>query len=347
MANKKKSDMVVKSNTLVKASYHLDLCEIRLLDMALAELSEYEEEEKHLTTLPDFIEIRADDYAELYSVTKQQAYTALREASERLFNRYFTYQVKAEHYPSFHEERKARWVGEIGYIKEHGVVTLCFTKALVELAGRFKIGVGGHTRYHVEQKAPLTSIYAHRLYEMLMSWRKSGDVPYITYYELRQRFEIDEEEYTRMSNFKSRVLNPSIKQINDLTDIEVSYTQNFKGRKIDGFTFKYKFKFKKTAKSKKSEEKRANEQYQPQQEQERKGLPKIPALSEKQINTFCFKIMKNFDFVRDYSVQTYGKSTDEVYAFIESMLRDDEQRQELARYLLLCGYELPKRVKKS
>lgn len=224
---KKKNDRVIKSNTLVSASYHLNLSEIRLLDIALATLSEYEEEEKHVTTVPEFIEIRADEYAKLYSVTVEQAYTALREASEQLFSRYFRYQVKAEGHPSFTEERKARWVGEIGYRKGEGVVTLSFTKALVKLAGQFKTG-GEFTRYHVEQKAPLTSIYAHRLYEMMMQWRKSQQVPYISYQELRTRFEIGSKEYERMSNFKSRVLEPALKQINDLTDIEVSYVQEKK-----------------------------------------------------------------------------------------------------------------------
>lgn len=348
MAKKKNSDMVIKSNTLVSASYHLSLSEIRLLDIALAELSEYESEEKHVTTLPDFIEIRADEYAKLYNVTLQQAYTALREASEQLFTRYFRYEVQAEDYPSFTEERKARWVGEIGYVKDEGVVTLSFTKALVALAGRFKIG-GKFTRYHVEQKAPLTSIYAHRLYEMMMSWRKTGDVPYIGYIELRQRFEIESTEYKRMSNFKSRVLEPALKQINDLTDIKVTYTQEKKGRKIIGFTFK--FKFKETAKKK--EEKRVYEQTdqrvreQTDQQQEQKKLRKIPSLSDEQINMFCFKIMKNYDFMRDYSNQTLGKSTDEVFNFIEAILRDDDKRQDLTRYLLLVGYEYPERLKKS
>lgn len=346
MAKKKNSDMVIKSNTLVSASYHLSLSEIRLLDIALAELSEYESEEKHLTTLPDFIEIRADEYARLYNVTLQQAYTALREASEQLFTRYFRYEVQSEAYPSFTEERKARWVGEIGYVKDEGVVTLSFTKALVALAGRFKIG-GKFTRYHVEQKAPLTSIYAHRLYEMMMSWRKTGDVPYISYSELRQRFEIESTEYKRMSNFKSRVLDPSLKQINDLTDIKVSYTQEKKGRKIIGFTFKFKFK----ETDKKKEEKRVREQTDQrargQIDQQQKKLRKVPSLSDEQINMFCFKIMKNYDFIRDYSSQTTGKSTDEVYNFIEAILRDDDKRQDLTRYLLLVGYEYPERLKKS
>ena len=57
--------------------------------------------------------------------------------------------------------------------------------------------------------------------------------------------------------------------------------------------------------------------------------------------------MKNYDFIRDYSNQTVGKSTDEVYNFIEAILRDDDKRQDLTRYLLLVGYEYPERLKKS
>ena len=148
---------------------------------------------------------------------------------------------------------------------------------------------------------------------------------------------------------KNFLIDPSLKQINDLTDIKVSYTQEKKGRKIIGFTFK--FKFKETAKKK--EEKRMGEQTdqrvreQTDQQQERKKLRKIPSLSDEQINMFCFKIMKNYDFIRDYSNQTVGKSTDEVYNFIEAILRDDDKRQDLTRYLLLVGYEYPERLKKS
>lgn len=334
--------MVIKSNTLVSASYHLSLSEIRLLDIALAELSEYESEEKHVTTLPDFIEIRADEYAKLYNVTLQQAYTALREASEQLFTRYFRYEVQAEDYPSFTEERKARWVGEIGYVKDEGVVTLSFTKALVALAGRFKIG-GKFTRYHVEQKAPLTSIYAHRLYEMMMSWRKTGDVPYIGYIELRQRFEIESTEYKRMSNFKSRVLEPALKQINDLTDIKVTYTQEKKGRKIIGFTFKFKFK----ETPKKSLKAINNHVIKPDNDSASKPQPqrKIPKMSDKQRNTFANKLLKNFDFIRDYNSQTVGKRREELLPWVEQGLADDDKRQEWRKYILMSGYEFPSNLK--
>ena len=338
---KKKNDRVIKSNTLVSASYHLNLSEIRLLDIALAALSEYEEEEKHVTTVPDFIEIRADEYAKLYGVTVEQAYTALREASEQLFSRYFRYQVKAEGYSSFTEERKARWVGEIGYRKSEGVVTLSFTKALVGLAGQFKTG-GEFTRYHVEQKAPLTSIYAHRLYEMMMQWRKSQQVPYISYQELRTRFEIDSKEYKRMSNFKSRVLEPALKQINELTDIKVSYVQEKKGRSIIGFTFKYKFKDKpkKTLKDIDAVTKPNNDSTSKQSQR------KIPTMTDKQRNTFANKLLKNFDFIRDYNSQTVGKKGEELLPWIEQGLADDDKRQEWRKYILMCGYEFPDNFKR-
>ena len=45
-----------------------------------------------------------------------------------------------------------------------------------------------------------------------------------------------------MNHFKSRVLEPSIKQINEHTDITVSYEQHKKGRTITGFSFRFKQK---------------------------------------------------------------------------------------------------------
>lgn len=343
---KKKNDRVIKSNTLVSASYHLNLSEIRLLDIALATLSEYEEEEKHVTTVPDFIEIRADEYAKLYSVTVEQAYTALREASEQLFSRYFRYKVKADDYPSFTEERKARWVGEIGYRKGEGVVTLSFTKALVKLAGQFKTG-GEFTRYHVEQKAPLTSIYAHRLYEMMMQWRKSQQVPYISYQELRTRFEIGSKEYERMSNFKSRVLEPALKQINDLTDIEVSYVQEKKGRSIVGFTFKYKFKDKpKKKKTLKAIDAFVTKPNDDSASKPQRKIRKIPKMSDGQRNFFAHKLLSNFDFKRDYSAETYGKRLEELLPWVEQGLADDEKRHEWRKYILMAGYEFPDNFKR-
>ena len=45
-----------------------------------------------------------------------------------------------------------------------------------------------------------------------------------------------------MNNFKSRVLEPAITQINEKTDIKIKVEQHKTGRSITGFSFKFKQK---------------------------------------------------------------------------------------------------------
>ena len=56
------------------------------------------------------------------------------------------------------------------------------------------------------------------------------------------RFGLLEHEYDTMSNFKIRVLDLAVKQINEHTDIAVKYEQHKKGRTVTGFTFTFKYK---------------------------------------------------------------------------------------------------------
>jgi plasmid replication initiation protein len=98
------------------------------------------------------------------------------------------------------------------------------------------------TSYQAKQVAHLTSKYATRLYELLIAWREVGKVPQIEIGEFRNRLGLLDNEYTAMHNFKKRVLEPSIQQINEHTDINVTYEQHKKGRLISGFSFRLKQK---------------------------------------------------------------------------------------------------------
>ncbi|MGR8035605.1 replication initiation protein RepM, partial [Acinetobacter baumannii] len=69
-----------------------------------------------------------------------------------------------------------------------------------------------------------------------------GKVPKIELSEFREKLGIAADEYKAMNHFKSRVLEPSIKQINEHTDITVSYEQHKTGRTITGFSFRFKQK---------------------------------------------------------------------------------------------------------
>jgi len=98
------------------------------------------------------------------------------------------------------------------------------------------------TSYQLKQVAQLTSKYAIRLYELLIAWREIGKTPQISLTEFREKLGLEVSEYQKMVNFKSRVLEPAIQQINYYTDINVKYEQYKTGRSITGLSFSFKQK---------------------------------------------------------------------------------------------------------
>ena len=134
---------------------------------------------------------------------------------------------------------RSRWVSRIKYIDDAAILEITFAPDVVPLITRLE---EHFTSYQIKQIAQLTSKYAIRLYELLIAWRNTGKVPELELSEFRNRLGIGSNEYTAMNNFKSRVLEPSIKQINEHTDITVTYEQHKKGRAITGFSFRFKQK---------------------------------------------------------------------------------------------------------
>lgn len=93
------------------------------------------------------------------------------------------------------------------------------------------------TKYELQQISNLSSAYAVRLYELLIAWRSTGQTPVIELTEFRNKIGILDDEYTRMGNFKDRVLNLAIAQINEHTDITVKYEQHKRDVTFQVFIF--------------------------------------------------------------------------------------------------------------
>ena len=134
---------------------------------------------------------------------------------------------------------RSRWVSRIFYVDDLALLEITFAPDVVPLVTRLE---EHFTSYQAKQVAHLTSKYAVRLYELLIAWREAGKVPPIEISEFRNRLGLLDDEYTAMHNFKKRVLEPSIQQINEHTDITVTYEQHKKGRTISGFSFRLKQK---------------------------------------------------------------------------------------------------------
>jgi len=229
-----KNSLIVKDNALINASYNLELTEQRLIMLAIINARE----SGHGITADSKLEIHASDYAKLFNVSADASYKALREAVNNLFNRQFSYSAEYKRTGKVGIVR-SRWVSRIFYVDDLALLEITFAPDVVPLITRLE---EHFTKYEAKQVAHLTSKYATRLYELLIAWREVGKVPQLELSEFRNRLGLLDNEYTAMSDFKKRVLEPSIKQINEHTDITVTYEQHKKGRIISGFSFKFKQK---------------------------------------------------------------------------------------------------------
>ena len=229
-----KNSLVVKDNALINASYNLELTEQRLIMLAIINARE----SGHGITADSKLEIHASDYAKLFNVSADASYKALKEAVNNIFNRQFSYTAEYKKTGKVGIVR-SRWVSRIFYVDDLALLEITFAPDVVPLITRLE---EHFTKYEAKQVAHLTSKYATRLYELLIAWREVGKVPQLELSEFRNRLGLIDNEYTAMSDFKKRVLDPSIKQINEHTDITVTYEQHKKGRIISGFSFKFKQK---------------------------------------------------------------------------------------------------------
>ena len=227
-----KNGLVVKDNALMNASYNLEVTEQRLILLAIINARETQQG----ITSDSKLEIHASDYANQFNVKKETAYEALKSAVNNLFEREFSFKETTKKGVGI---VRSRWVSRIKYIDDSAILEITFAPDVVPLITRLE---QHFTSYQLKQVSQLTSKYAIRLYEILIAWREVGKVPKIELSEFRERLGIAVDEYKAMNHFKSRVLEPSIKQINEHTDITVSYEQHKTGRTITGFSFRFKQK---------------------------------------------------------------------------------------------------------
>ena len=226
-----RNELVVKDNALINASYNLEVTEQRLILLAIINARETGKG----ITADSKLEIHAHDYANRFDVSNSGAYKALKNAVLNLFDRQFSF--KEMDRKGNIGTVKSRWVSRIKYIDDSATLEITFAPDVVPLITRLE---EHFTSYQLKQVEQLTGKYAIRLYELLIAWREVGKVPQIELSDFRNRLGVEIDEYIRMSDFKMRVLEPSIEQINKHTDITVTYEQHKKGRIISGFSFKFR-----------------------------------------------------------------------------------------------------------
>jgi plasmid replication initiation protein len=229
------NNLVVKTNRLNMAIHNLSLTEIRIIQLAIVDARET------CTGLSADkpLRIQATRYAEVFGTTRQTAYEVILEAETNLFERRFTFIDEKDGKPV-----KSRWVQQVKYLDAEGAIEVIFTTAVIEEIKRIDGSQTPFTEYLLQQISDLSSVYATRLYELLIQWKAAGKTPIFELDQFREQLGLGVNEYDRMYDFKKRILDLAVTQINTHTDITASYEQHKRGRVITGFSFKFKLKTK-------------------------------------------------------------------------------------------------------
>ena len=144
------------------------------------------------------------------------AYRDLKTASERLFERKIRLQLDNG------KELLTRFVQSVIFDPEAGAVNIRFATDIYPYLSELE---KNFTKYRLANIVQLTSVYAVRLYELLICWLGQGlhnkefDID-----DFRRLMGVD-DKYSQFGQLKDRVITPALEQINEFTDhqIRVSY----------------------------------------------------------------------------------------------------------------------------
>ncbi|WP_313036436.1 replication initiation protein RepM [Acinetobacter sp.] len=305
-----KKDLVIKTNRLNQAFQMLSLAEFHIVQLAIVDARETG---TGLTTDTP-LRIDALRYADVFDTTRQNAYIRMKEAEETLFNRRFSF---------FDEDGKlvkSRWISQVKYLDNEGAIEIVFTPAVVQGISRINGVKEFFTQYLLSQTSQLKSVYSTRLYELLIQWKNTGKTPIFEIQDFRAQLGLDINEYKLMSDFKKRVLDLAVSDINEKTDIKTNYQQYKKGRSITGFSF--------TLKHKKNIDK--------SNEVEQKTSDIFIKLTDSQRHLFANKLSE----LPEMSKYSQGTESYQQFAVrITDMLQDPEKLKELTPLLRKVGFQ--------
>lgn len=214
--------MVSKGNQLIHAGYTLSISEQRVILLCLAKLDSRQK-------IPNNYEfsISVDDLHNEIGITRENAYRDLRNAVDSLYNR--TIKLDPDE-----PGTERRWLYEKAFFKSDGSVTLFFSPSIIpyisELKKRF-------TTYRLKDVAKFKCSYSIRFYEVLMQWKDKTELK-VEVSWIRGALQLG-DKYPRVSDIKKYVVIPAINDINNFSNLTVTFSQVKRGREVTHFVFNY------------------------------------------------------------------------------------------------------------
>jgi plasmid replication initiation protein len=232
---------VTQANKLIEASYQLSLAEKRVLLAMLSQINSHPDAEAITPLTP--LTVTAGGIADLVGVPVKQAYELLESAVERFAERWVTINNPDPEDPDL-DRTRTRWITAIDYRPKRGELRTYLAPKIIpyvtQLSSEF-------TQYRLKFVAQMTSVYAIRLYELLVQWQSEGERE-VDIDWLKEQFQIS-DKYPRLYDFKKYVLQPAVNQINEYSNLWVRWGQRKAGRQVVALQFQFGLKSSKAKES--------------------------------------------------------------------------------------------------
>lgn len=218
---------VIKSNALIqKTRFELSLQEQKMI-LRLIQMIKPDDTELKL------YEFKIKDFCEFCGIDESNGknYINIKNTLKKLADKSFWTTID-----DTGTETLLRWIERPYINKNSGMIRV----KLDELMKPFLLQLKEYfTQYSLYYTIAMKSKYSIRVYELLKSYQNLG------YYEcnisdLKKRLMAD--KYNRWVDFKRKVLEPSLSEINELTDIKVNYELFKNGRAIERIKFNIELK---------------------------------------------------------------------------------------------------------
>ncbi|MDG1080110.1 MAG: replication initiation protein [Porticoccaceae bacterium] len=218
-----------QDNQLIEACYSMTLNEKRLLLFGISKINP--------STFPDpskpfKFEMNAKDWREQFG--GENPYLMLTRASEKLMGRTLTLHEKVRN-SAVPDKTVMQWFDTVEYYEKQSRIVVSFGRGVqVRLAGMLE----QFTTIDLLAISQLSSTHAVRLYELLSQFKSTG-YRVMTLGDFRFAMDcVNTNKGTK--ELKRAVLNPSIKQLNEKSDLFCIVQDIKEGRTITGFKFSFK-----------------------------------------------------------------------------------------------------------
>lgn len=224
---------VMKSNEMIqKSSFMLDKQEYDLLQFIISKIKPEDTEIKP-------VNLSVIEYCAVCGINESgKNYAAVKASLKNLAD-------KSVWFDDGEYERLVRWIEDPQIEKAGGVIEVQLKKIWHEHLLQLK---DHYARIDMTDVIPMKSVYGKRMYELLKSFHMNSNGTYLVSFEIAELKEklLGKDnakiKYKEYRDFKSRVLKPALKDIENYGDLAVEMVEKKLGRSVNSLEFKISLK---------------------------------------------------------------------------------------------------------